>query len=298
MIDTRSQAHLVAQPSHPNVDWSRHEIAIEQGVRLAVFRCGRTEPGAPTLVLLHGLGHWSQAAWDRMAAELSDDFRLIAVDLPGFGESDKPDVRYDLRFFTETMAALIERLDVDRFGLVGHSLGGLIAASYAAQRPERIALLALIDPAGFRRTARLLLGVAGSAPAAWVFRMRPSRRFVRHTLNRSVVDPAVIPETMHERAFRFAQDPAYLRAFTRVYGAALADLRDLQGLHARLGTYPGPVLLFWGRRDRYVPIRALASARRVYPRADVTILERSAHMPNLEEPGAIAARIRAAFRAP
>jgi len=297
MLRTRSQADLAIQPRRPDVEWRRSDVHAGDGVRLAVFSSGRSEPEAPTLVLLHGLGHWSQAAWDPMAMELRTDFRLIAVDLPGFGESDKPDVRYDLQFFTECVTRVIERLRLQRFGLAGHSLGGLIAASYAANESERVAPLVLIDPAGFRRTARLLLGVAGSAPASWVFRMRPSRRFVHHTLNRSVVDPAVISTAMHERAFRFAQDAAYLRAFTRVYASALHDLRDLHGLHKRLGSYRGPVLLFWGRRDRYVPIRALESAQRVYPHAEVTVLERSAHMPNVEEPYPIVERIRAAFGA-
>jgi len=295
MLETRNQADLVAQDRLSHVEWERHDVAVGEQVRLAVFRCGRSEPDAPILLLVHGLGHWSEAAWDVMALELGRDFHLIAVDLPGFGASAKPNVRYDLRFFTETLAALVERLGLGHFGVVGHSLGGLIAASYAAQEPGRVGLLALVDPAGFRRTARLLLGVIGSTPASWAFRMRPSRRFVRYTLSRATVDPSVIPEAMYERAFRHAQDPAYLRAFVRVYAAAFRELRDLRGLHTRLGRYRGPVLLFWGRHDRYVPIRALASAQRVYPQAQVTVLEHSAHLPNVEEPTSIVARIRAAY---
>jgi abhydrolase domain-containing protein 6 len=277
------------------VGWTRIDVEVAPHVRIAAFATGRAPADAPTLLFVHGLGHWTQAAWDPLAGHLSDDFRIVAFDLPGFGASSKPDARYDLGFFTETLAAVVERFELRRFTLVGHSLGGLIAASYAAQRPERVELLALIDPAGFRRTARLLFHVAASRPAAWFFGMRPSRRFVRRTFARATVDPECIPEAIHEQAFRLARDPAFLRAFARVYSGALGDWLRLRGLHERLGRYRGPVLLFWGRQDRYVPIRALAHARRVYPQAKVTVLERSAHLPNVEEPAAVADRIRAAL---
>jgi len=284
-----------AREREPATMWSRDDVVLRGGLRLAVFAAGRARGEAPTLVLVHGLGHWTQAAWDRLAALLGDAYHLVAFDLPGFGDSDKPDARYDPDFFVDTLGALVDHLRLDGFGLVGHSLGGLIAASYAARAPERVSLLALLDPAGFRRTGRLVLLAAASRPAAWIFGFRPPDRLVARTLERATVDPSVVPKSDYERAVRLARDPAYRRAFARVYASALPAVLALDALHRRLTEYRGPVLLFWGRHDRYVPIGALTGARRVYPHADVTILERSAHLPQVEEPEPVAARLRAAF---
>src|SRR6202043_1433177 len=63
------------------------------GVQLAVFEAGSTSPGAPAVVLLHGLGHWSDAAWSKLVPQLDPSCRYVAFDLPGFGASEKPDAR-------------------------------------------------------------------------------------------------------------------------------------------------------------------------------------------------------------
>ncbi len=75
--------------------WTRHDVYVDERLRLALFEAGPKT--APPIVLVHGVGHWSQAAWDPIMRELAGDYRVIAFDLPGFGDSAKPDVRYDSR---------------------------------------------------------------------------------------------------------------------------------------------------------------------------------------------------------
>ncbi|MBV9647543.1 MAG: alpha/beta fold hydrolase [Candidatus Eremiobacteraeota bacterium] len=281
----------------PEMQWTRRDLELWAGLRVALFLAGPQQPGTTPVVFVHGLGHWTEAAWNSVAIEISREQRVVGFDLPGFGESSKPDVRYDLTFFTRSLEALIERLGTPRVALVGHSLGGLIAASYAAEVPERVALLTLIGPAGFRSTARTWMYIAGSGPAAWAFRMLPSRHVVRRVLERATVDPSVIPESVHERAFRYAQDRDYLRAFARVYSDAVWELLNVRRLHARLARYRGPMQLLWGRQDRYVPIAGLEVARRVYPHAEVHVLERSAHLPMIEESATVVNVLQRAFSA-
>lgn len=273
--------------------WTRRDVDLGDGVRVAVFEAGPL--AAPPIVLLHGIGHWTQAAWDRMAPLLAGDYRLVALDLPGFGESSKPDVRYDLAFFTRVLGALVDRLPLVRFALVGNSLGGLIAASYAAEHPERVSVLALIAPAGFLRTPGVVTRVFALAPLLERLRLRTPRWIVRRTIRAATHDPTVIGEDVYERAYVLTQDPLVRRAFGRVYAGARREVLDMRTLHARFAGYAGPALLFWGRHDRYLPVAGLERARRVYPQAAVTALEHCGHLPQVEDPHSVSEALRAAY---
>ncbi len=275
--------------------WRKSSVRLDAQTSLSVFEAGASGPGVPTLVLIHGLGHWSQAAWDFVAAELEATHRLVAFDLPGFGDSSKPKAAYDLAFFRRATRAVVEALGLHGFALAGHSLGGLIAADYAASYPGDVRLLALIDPAGFLRTPKLLLRIFGSRPVMWLMgSARPPRAFVRRTFETAVYDPASLDEAMHARMYALSKDRAMVRAFARVYRDALKEFLDFPALQAKLARYTGPALLVWGRQDRYVPLKALDNARRVYPQAEVTIFERCGHCPSIEYPRELAERLLAA----
>jgi len=102
-------------------------------------------PAAPGVLLLHGLSGFSYD-WERSAPKLATNHRVIALDLRGFGESDfAPDGRYTLRDFSADLDAVAAELLLDRFALVGHSLGGRIALYYAATRPAAVSALVLVD---------------------------------------------------------------------------------------------------------------------------------------------------------
>ena len=181
------------------------------------------------------------------------------------------------------------------FALAGHSLGGLIAAGYAGTYPGDVRVLALIDPAGFMRTPKLFLRIFGSRLVMWLMgTARPTRGFVRRAFETAVYDPASLDETLHARMYALTKDRAMVRAFARVYRDALKEFVDFAGLQTKLARYGGPVLLVWGRQDRYVPLKALERARRAYPQAEVEILDRCGHCPSIEYPRELAARLLAA----
>jgi pimeloyl-ACP methyl ester carboxylesterase len=262
------------------------------GVGVAVFEAGSRAPEARTLVLVHGLGHWTQAAWDRLLPLLDSELRVVAFDLPGFGRSDKPRARYDTVFFTGILAAVLDQIAPGRFALCGHSLGGYAAANYAAAFPERVDHLILIAPAGFLRAARFIYTLLGSQLARWLFTRRPGRRFVNSTLDRSVVDPAAVTSEVRAEAFAYACDPDVRRAFAAVYTGAIQDFRDAGAVHARLRRYTGPTLIIWGLRDQYIPIKALETARGVYPHAQILVCGGSGHMPMVEEAPIVASTVQ------
>ncbi len=267
------------------------------GADVAVYEAGATD-AAPAALLLHGLGHWADAAWRPLVPYLDGARRYVAFDLPGFGASDKPDVRYDAAYFRSVAAGVADALGIERFAVVGHSLGGFVAADFAATSGERITHLALIAPAGFTRVPRhVAASVLALALGPWFVRRTPSRGFVRRMVERAVFDRAAIDASVLDRAYALAGDDGVRRAFAGVYAASTDLFTGRRALHARFARYTGPVLCAWGRHDRYIPVRALAAVRRVYPQATVLVLERSAHLPAVEEPRALASALDAFLRA-
>src|ERR1700730_12486683 len=151
----------------------RETSVCAAGLRIAVFAWGSDDPGAPAVVLLHGLGHWSDAAWGRLILPLDPRMRYVAFDLPGFGASDKPDAAiYDVAFFTPALDDAFAQLGLDRFVLIGHSLGGYVAAHYAGAAADRVERLVLIAPAGFTHPARYVVYALAGGWARWAFTRR------------------------------------------------------------------------------------------------------------------------------
>jgi pimeloyl-ACP methyl ester carboxylesterase len=274
-----------------SVPWRAGSLGTA-GERLAVFETGATDPAAPVLLLVHGLGHWTQAAWDPIVPFLDPAWRVVALDLPGFGSSDKPDVRYDAGFFARALDRVAATLPA-RFALAGHSLGGALAARYAAAHPERVTRLVLIAPAGFLRVASIVYAVLGSPPAQWLLQRRPSRGFIDRILRDSVADPQAIAPAVSARAFDLSQQPEMRRSFARVYAAAMREFADSKRIAAQLRAWTGPTLIIWGRADRYVPVRALADTKAVYPNAETIVFEHAGHVVMADQPAACGGAIRA-----
>jgi pimeloyl-ACP methyl ester carboxylesterase len=282
-------------PPHPAasaVAWRADRITAA-GVDVARFTAGSSAPGAPALLLLHGLGHWTGAAWNRIVPLLDPAWRVVAIDLPGFGQSERPDVRYDLPFFRTVVDDVARQSLPPRFALAGHSLGGMIAADVAASSPERIAGLALIAPAGFAAVNGIVVRVLGSGLVRRFFSLEPRPDFVVRTLRQSVHDPDRLDPAVIAQAQAYAADPLVRRAFGGIYGGAMQAMRDLPGLHRRFAQYRGPAFVGWGRFDRDIPVKALADARRVYPQAVTQIFEASGHVVMDDEPAELAAALRA-----
>lgn len=266
------------------------------GVTLATYEAGSDAGDAPAVLLLHGLGHWTDGAWGRLVPLLDPRLRCVAIDLPGFGASEKPDVRYDPAFFRRILDAAVEAIGIGRCALIGHSLGGLVAADWAGAHPDRVTHLALIAPAAFSRTPRhLIFALLASGPGRLLFNARPSRQFVAGTLRNAVFDQGSIDPAQIELAVELARDRALRRAFGSVYAAAVKTLAHRKALHADFARYTGPVFCAWGTHDRYINASSLRDVIRVYPRATTLLLDRSAHLPMIEQPHELAAALNAFF---
>jgi len=242
------------------------------GTRIRYIDVGR---GAP-VVLLHGLGA-SMYAWRRnLAAVAAAGFRVIAFDNRGFGLSDKPSAPYDNAAYARLVIALMDSLLLTDAVLVGHSMGGAIAAQVAIEYPARVRGLVLVGSAGLGAREPLLFRVARwpvLGPAALALR---GRGFTARLLRSTYYDPGKVTEADVDQYYAPVAQPEYGRALRGV----LQQFR-FTALEGRLDRIAAPTLVLWGEEDRWVPMglgRALAagitrSAFVTVPRAGHSVQE-------------------------
>jgi pimeloyl-ACP methyl ester carboxylesterase len=274
------------------VKWRAFEIEAH-GVRLAAYCAGSEAPDARTVLLLHGLGQWTDAAWGPLLPLLDPGLRYVAFDLPGFGASAKPAAAYSLAFFRALLDDAVTALGLARFAVVGHSLGGALAADYAGRNAQRVERLALFAPAAFARPARYLIYAMFGGVGRFVALRPPSRRFVRWALSRAVYDPHILSDAYIDGTLAHAREPGSTRAFAGVYAGAVRALLDVRTLHAGFARFRGPVFCAWGVDDRFLSVRGLRRVERIYPQAEILRMPRCGHLPMIEHPRESAAALRA-----
>ena len=267
-------------------------VELADGRQLGV----RLWPGADLpVVLLHGLLD-SSVGWDDTAAALPN--ACIAIDLPGFGGSDMP-ARPRLSAYADDVLDALARLEADRFILVGHSLGGGVAAAMADRAPERVAGLVLLAPAGF---GRIGLAEAVSIPGfrnldARALPLALANPLVLTTAYMTVVTNGLVPDAqLLQRVMRraFESVPGARDATRAVVAAGLSK----RGFHSRRLRYDGPVRVLWGDRDRLVPVAHLRGVRTGLPHAEIEIWPGMGHHPQRERPVALAHLVRSACEGP
>lgn len=122
-----------------------HKIALPNDIQIAYTDEGQ---GKETIIFVHGLGSYLPA-WDKVIPELSKTYRCIAIDLPGYGKSSKAPHSGMMSFYADVINDFAEAMQLDKFSLAGHSMGGQIGMVYSLKWPEKMNHLILVDPAGF-----------------------------------------------------------------------------------------------------------------------------------------------------
>lgn len=253
------------------------DIPLPDGRRLRI----RTWPGrGRPLVLLHGLLDDS-VGWARLAADTRRP--CIAVDLPGFGGSDPP-TRPRISAYAEDVSAALGRMSLDGCTLVGHSLGGAVAAA-VAERTDFVGGLALLAPAGFGpiRLAEALslpgvVHVAQAAlPLALVSPLTVTAAYSTFVAHRQLPS-ADLMARLRRRAFRSGPG---VRAATVAIAAAG---RSGRGFQHRTIDFDGPVAALWGERDALVPAAHLRALRRALPQAHIEVWAGMGHHAQRERP--------------
>ena len=246
-------------------------------------------PDGIPIVLIHGSLE-SLQVWDGWVAALGDRFRLISVDLPGHGLTGSwPRDEYSIEAYTDFIEVLVDELRLDRFVLAGHSMGGAVAWSFAATRPDRVAYLVLVDSSGYPRD--------GQAPAALRLARTPwlgdlgiyfkPELLTRRALLEVYANPALVTP---ELVARYAD----LQRFPGNRAATLDRLRTQEPLDPTpLKRLAVPTLILWGVQDRWVPAADAFRFQDAIKGAKLALFEKAGHNPMEEEPAATAAAVAA-----
>lgn len=249
--------------------------------RISTVSAGEGDP----VVCIHGLGG-TKASFLPTLAALADSHRVVALDLPGFGDSEKPlRAAYDAPYFADAVVALLDELDLERAHLVGNSMGGRVAIELALLHPERVERLALLSPAlawlRGRRWHWLL-----QAPLPLLGLVQPAPRAITEPIVRSLVpggsdgwSAAGVDEFL--RSFLTPRGRvAFYEAARNIY---LDEPHGERGLWTRLSSMQRDTLFVWGRNDRLVPIAFMKHVERELPSARHLELD-CGHVPQLEAP--------------
>jgi pimeloyl-ACP methyl ester carboxylesterase len=269
--------------SVPNSEFSR--FAEIDGVRIHYQEKGAGTP----LILIHGFTS-SVYSWKVVFEPLSKNFRVIAVDLKGFGFSGKPEGDYSRRAQAMLVTHLLDYLKIEKAWLCGNSMGGEVSLNFALQNPQRVAGLILIDSGG--------VDVAGSGSLAPSYLLIPgigrvltalalrSDKLVREGLEKSFYDRAKITDDRVVAYYRPLQ--------TR--GGQLAALRartqaDLFPVEPELGKISARTLITWGAEDALIPLAAGRKMNSLIKDSKLLVLEKCGHLPQEEMPDRVVEEI-------
>lgn len=252
-------------------------------------KCRYLDAGSgPPVILLHGFTTRHET-WRDTVPALSRRFRVVAVDLPGFGESDKPaDFDYDLPGYAKWLGAFMDAIGAPRAALIGNSMGGGIAYTLATSLPERVSHLVLVDAVGYQPRAERF----------FVFRLMAVRgvgELLLALMTRFSVRTILSMFAYHDRRFVTREVVDRYLAPLRTPGGRAAALRTIRRVD--FDSAPGPVactvptLIVWGARDRIVPAAHGQRYARDIPGARLHVFENCGHFPQEERAEAFNNRV-------
>jgi pimeloyl-ACP methyl ester carboxylesterase len=225
----------------------------------------------PTVIFLHGLGADS-SSWAANLRPTAGKFHNLALDQIGFGESDKPFLEYKIETFVEFLAAFMDELNIPKATLVGNSLGGWIAADFAARFPDRVDRLVLVDaaglaPAGPPRTGPVDLNVTSISSARRILGLVFYNR-------QMITDDAV--RTVFEKHLRNNDGYTIQRVLANAF--AFPQFED-----AKVGSIKARTLVVWGREDALIPLESGERYAKAIPGAKLVVFDECGHVPQLEK---------------
>jgi len=224
----------------------------------------------PVLVLVHGLGSSSEV-WRDSIRYLARGYRVVAIDLPGYGKSDKPRSDYSIEYHAAALNDFIDALGADKVALVGNSMGGWVSAIIALNHPEKVSHLILVDSAGLRRDT-----------GASAVNLNPATKEEMRTLLLSLfADKAFVTEKLVNDQWEYRKD---IRHSVK---ATLESLKTkLPLLDDRLKNIKVPTLIIWGGEDTLTPLAYAERFAKGVPGSKLVVIDHAGHLPQIEKPEA------------
>ncbi len=270
-------------PAQPDGVLGEGHLRVD-GVRIRYRDEGAAEK-TPVL-LLHGIGR-SLEDWEGLYARLAPDHRVISIDLPGFGLSERTAGRYSMETMARFVLAALDTLGERRpLHVVGNSLGGAVAMKISALAPERVRSLVLANSAGFGKEVTIALRLLAVRPVGRFLLRDTSRKAAYRTERALFYDRAFVTEERLDHAQEVGRNPVHDDVMLAVAG----HLGTFGGVRRRWRTellrsvaaQRKPTLVIWGDEDRVLPASHLEHARTAFPHAEFHLFDKCGHMPQIE----------------
>lgn len=235
----------------------------------------------PTILLIHGFSA-NKDTWVRFADYLPDDYHIIAPDLAGHGDSPTAE-SYDLELQADRLHALAAQLGIERFHIVGNSMGGAISTIYATKYPQQLASLTLIDSAGMdgkNKSEYFTMLEQGTNPLIATdkdsFEFRMDMVMAKPPMLPWPLRPALVRDTVSRAELNYEIFDDMIATRERMSGDDYKQLVD--------ATVNMPTLIMWGEKDRVLDVSAVETFKTYIPQAKIEIFEGIGHVPMLEIP--------------
>jgi pimeloyl-ACP methyl ester carboxylesterase len=229
-----------------------------------------------------------------VASDLARDFRVVTLDLAGFGYSERPAAKEDYTRFAqgELVLSVARALDLGPFHLVGHSYGGSVSVALAVREPTAVRSLTLVDTADpqYPQERRSVAAVFRPLTTLFVRTKSLRRANVETSLRDNVADPSLVSEAMVDEYWRRITVEGTARAF---WGLTV-PVADPQG-PVELGDLRLPTLVVWGAEDPLIPVAGAREAAASIPEHRFVVIEDAGHTPMEERPGELSELLRRFF---
>jgi pimeloyl-ACP methyl ester carboxylesterase len=242
--------------------------------KIVYFEGGTGEP----IIMLHGFGA-DKDNWLRFAKYFTSGYRVIIPDLPGFGESSKPEnAEYTIMAQVEQLNVLVKELKLTDFHIIGNSMGGNIAGTFAATHPEMVRTLGLFDAGGVTSPVKSelqLLKETGINPLI-VNNVEDYDRLLAFNFYKPFPIPSFIKKVLAEKAVKASEFNQ------KIFKESLEA--DFLALESKLGVIKAPTLIVWGDSDRVIHVSSVPVFEKKIKNARSVILKECGHLPMLEKP--------------
>lgn len=254
-------------------------------------RAYRIAGSGPAILLVHGIGD-NSTTWNAVQAKLAQRFTVIAPDLLGHGQSDKPRADYSIAAYANGMRDLLSVLDIERVTIVGHSLGGGVAMQFAYQFPHLVERLILVAAGGVTKDVNVVLrwvSLPIGSEALALLRLplvAPAIQIIGRVLGAALGSTGLgrdLPNVL--RILDDLPEPTASAAFSRTL-RAVVDWRGqiVTMLDRCYLTEAIPVQIIWGTKDAVIPVRHAQMAHAAMPGSRLEIFEGSGHFPFHDDP--------------
>lgn len=282
----------------PGLEKYGKEIKLRSSqLKLFYFEAGLDN--SEIIIMIHGLGDEADT-WRHVFHPLAVKYHVYAVDLPGFGRSDKPNLDYTPQFFLSTLKDFIEEMTISKTILMGSSLGAILAQGFALQYPKKVSGLILMggaliekEPMFDWRSKLMQIPILGE----WLYnklRKNPDAAF--DSLRNVYHDLDKMPEEDRDFLYQRVNKRVWSDSQRRAYFSTLRNLtgwvkQSQEGLAERLGSIDIPTLVIRGEFDQLFPAENADVLIEAQDNADKVVISDAGHLPHQEAPQAVIVNI-------